>query len=273
MTHPDQTPADHRAPRPSTPDERPWALVTGATGGLGQAFAGYLARRDHNLVLVGRRTEVLDRLADRIRVDHGVQVITESVDLSDPARTTALTTDLADRGICVDTLVNNAGFGTLTTVAEADPARLAAEVAVDCQAVVQLSSTLLPAMIARGRGTIINVSSTAAFQPIPGFATYAAAKAFVLSFSRALWSETRGTGVRVTAICPGPTDTGFFDAAGDDGFPGRRRHPDQVVETAFRALSRHEPAAVDGLANKVQTTAVGLVPARLATAAAGRLFD
>ncbi|WP_257476924.1 SDR family NAD(P)-dependent oxidoreductase [Acidipropionibacterium jensenii] len=265
---------DHQQPtdRTPTPDERPWALVTGATGGLGHAFADYLAARDVNLVLTGRRTEVLAELADRIRVGHGVQVVTETVDLSDPGATTGLLADLSGRGIEIDTLVNNAGFGTLGTVAEISPDRLASEVAVDCQALVQLCSALLPAMVARHQGTIINVSSTAAFQPIPGFAGYAAAKAFVLSFSRALWQETRGSGVRVTAICPGPTSTGFFRAAGDDGFPGRRRRPDQVVRTAFSALSHHRPQAVDGLVNKVQAAAVGLLPARIATAAAGRLI-
>lgn len=252
-------------------DDRPWALVTGASGGLGHAFSRYLAASNHNLVLTGRRTDVLEELADQLRQEHGIQATTESVDLSDPKATAALTDDLAERGIQIETLINNAGFGTIGEVAALDPHRLAGEVAVDCQAVVQLCSTLLPGMIAHHRGTIVNVASTASFQPMPGFATYAAAKAFVLSFSRALWHETRSTGVRVTAICPGPTRTAFFDIAGDGNFPGLRRRPDQVVETTFEALRRNRPQVVDGVVNKVQTALSSALPTRLTAAVAGRM--
>lgn len=252
-------------------DTRPWALVTGASGGLGHAFSRYLARSGMNLILTGRRIDVLERLADQLRAEHGVEAITESVDLSDPTATGGLMDDLAERGIQVETLINNAGFGTIGEVATLDPHRLAAEVAVDCQAVVQLCATLLPGMIARRQGTIVNVASTASFQPMPGFATYAASKAFVLSFSRALWRETKGTGVRVTAICPGPTRTAFFDVAGDNSFPGLRRLPDQVVETTFAALRRNQPQAVDGVVNKVQAVLSSALPSRLTAAAAGRL--
>lgn len=260
--------------RTATRDERPWALVTGATGGLGRAFAGHLAARDYNLVLVGRRAGVLRELCDRMSTGHGVQTVALQIDLASDEQCRTLIEELGAQEITVDILVNNAGFGTLDDVAAIGPRRLADEVSVNCRALTELTAALLPAMIAARRGSIINVSSSAAFQPIPGMATYAASKRYVLDLTRALWHETRGTGVRVTAICPGPTETGFFETAGDhDGrVPGRRRHPDQVVRTTFRALERNRPIAVDGLVNRAQTALVSVIPDALTSAVANRLF-
>lgn len=260
--------------RTATRDERPWALVTGATGGLGQAFADHLAARGHNLVLVGRRAPILEEISDRFATRRGVQVVTMRIDLASGRERRTLLERLGEQEIVVDTLINNAGFGTLGDVAGIGPRRLADEVGVNCQALTELTAALLPAMFAARRGTVINVSSAAAFQPVPGLATYAASKRYVLDFTRALWHETRGTGVRVTAICPGPTDTGFFRAAGDhDGtIPGRRRRPDQVVRTAFRALERHRPVAVDGPVNRAQTALVSVLPDALTSAVADRIF-
>lgn len=260
--------------RTATRDERPWALVTGATGGLGQAFADHLAARDYNLVLVGRRVGVLEELGDRLSTRRGVQTVPLEIDLASDDQCRTLIEELGSREITVDTLINNAGFGTLDDVAAIDPRRLGAEVAVNCRALTELTAAVLPAMIAARRGSIVNVSSAAAFQPIPGLATYAAAKRYVLDFTRALWHETRGTGVRVTAICPGPTQTGFFERAGDrDGtIPGRRRRPEQVVRTAFRALEHHRPVAVDGLVNKAQVALVSLTPDALTSAVTNKMF-
>lgn len=253
----------------TTHDERDWALVTGASGGLGQAFARHLARCGVNVALTGRRREVLEQLADELRVSHGVDVVVHPCDIAVESERLDLVSDLSSRGISVETLVNNAGFGTLGEVSQLDPVRLNQEVAVNCEAVVHLCALLVPGMLAAGQGSIVNVASTAAFQPLPGFATYAATKAFVLSFTRALWAETRGTGVRVTAICPGPTETGFFDVAGSDEMMAMaRRDPDQVVRTAFDALAHHRPDAVDGLVNRIGARLASLAPTRLTMAAA-----
>lgn len=258
----------------ATRDERPWAMVTGATGGLGRAFARDLAARDYNLVLVGRREQELADLADSLTAGSGVQALCEQIDLASGGRRQTLLEELGTNGVVVDTLVNNAGFGTLGDVAALEPQRLADEVGVNCQALTELTAALLPAMLAAHRGTIVNVASTAAFQPIPGFATYAASKSYVLSFTRALWHETRGTGVRVTAICPGPIDTGFFQAAGDrhHTIPGRRRRPEQVVATTFRTLEHNRPMAVDGLVNTLQSAVIRMAPSSVSGAGAGAVF-
>ncbi|WP_130866208.1 SDR family NAD(P)-dependent oxidoreductase [Acidipropionibacterium timonense] len=234
----------------ATSDERPWALVTGASGGMGTAFCRYLAARGVNLAVTSRRADVLESLADELRVGHGVKVEVIACDIADRQARHDLVAELTDRGIGPETLINNAGFGSLGTVTELGPDDQLAQVDVNCQAVVHLCSLIVPTMVQAHRGSVINVASTAAFQPLPGFATYAATKAFVLSFTQALWQETRNTGVRVTAICPGPTRTGFFDVAGGLQ-PTASRHPDQVVRTAFDALARNRPYAVDGATNLV----------------------
>ena len=216
----------------ATRDERPWALVSGASGGLGQAFSRHLASCGVNLVVTGRRHDVLDDLADQLTTRYGIKTIVHPCDISSASERLALVNEIAGRGIIIDTLVNNAGFGAAGRIAETDPERQTSQVEVNCEAVVHLCGLLLPGMITAKRGSIINVASTAAFQPIPQFATYAASKSFVLSFSRALWAETNGTGVRATAICPGPTETGFFDVAGVPRMAaGARRDPDDVVRT------------------------------------------
>ena len=248
----------------ATRDERPWALVSGASGGLGQAFSRHLASCGVNLVVTGRRHDVLDDLADQLTTRYGIQTIVHPCDISSASEWLALVNEIAGRGIIIDTLVNNAGFGAAGRIAETDPERQTSQVEVNCEAVVHLCGLLLPGMITAKRGSIINVASTAAFQPIPQFATYAASKSFVLSFTRALWAETNGTGVRATAICPGPTETGFFDVAGVPRMAaGARRDPDDVVRTAFDALARHRPYAVDGFVNRTVARLAPHLPARL----------
>ena len=248
----------------ATRDERPWALVSGASGGLGQAFSRYLASCAVNLILTGRRHDVLNDLAGRLTTRYGIQTIVHPCDISSASQRLALIDDIAGRGIVIDTLINNAGFGAAGRISETDPVRQTSQVEVNCEAVVHLCGLLLPGMIAAKQGSIINVASTAAFQPIPQFATYAASKSFVLSFTRALWAETNGTGVRTTAICPGPTDTGFFDVAGVPRMgAGTRRDPDDVVRTAFNALAHHRPYAVDGFVNRTVARLAPHLPARL----------
>jgi short-subunit dehydrogenase len=170
---------------------------------------------------------------------------------------------LDEQGVAVDILINNAGFASHGDLAEADPGHMASQVQLNVGTLVGNTTRLLPGMVERGRGTIINVASTAGFQAVPHMAVYSATKAFVLSFTRSLWGETRGTGVTVLGICPGATDTPFFDVAGDNASVGSRRTPQQVVATALAALGGRKATVVDGAGNALVSRAVSrLVPER-----------
>lgn len=238
------------------------ALVTGATGGLGRAFAAGLADRGFNLILTARREAELKQLAKDLCERYGSRVIVMPADLGNPTDRVRLLEELA--GYRVDLLLNNAGFGDLAEVVDADPTRLSQMIEVNCQALVELTAAVLPEMNERGRGTIINVASTAAFQPIPSLAVYAATKSFVTSFTQALAAECRPHGIRVLAICPGPTETGFFEAAGDSDAMSMRRTPEQVVATTFKALDRSTKSVViDGLVNRSIAWTASLMPKQI----------
>ncbi|GAB2493967.1 SDR family oxidoreductase [Luteococcus sediminum] len=247
------------------------ALVTGASGGLGQAYCDHLAAQGHDIVLVSRRTEQMEQIAEGLRQRHHVETLVLGVDLAQQSERDRLAAELEDRGVEVGVLVNNAGFGTIGDFAEADVERMNDEIALNCAAVAHLSRLFLPAMLERGRGTVINVASTAAFQPIPTMAVYAATKSFVLSLSQALWEETRRTPVRVIAVCPGATKTPFFDTAGDDKVLSRRRTPEQVVTSTFTALERRAPSVTDGVFNALQGQVAKFSPARIAVPVARRV--
>ncbi|MFE9789508.1 SDR family NAD(P)-dependent oxidoreductase [Nocardia salmonicida] len=238
------------------------AVVTGASSGIGVEFATELARRQCNLVLVARRENRLRALAARLEADHGITVRVLSADLSVPAQLQELIRRLADTRI--DVLVNNAGFATHGTFAEQSTARISDEIAVNVGAVVALTHALVPGMVARGSGMVVNVASTAAFQPISYMAVYGATKAFVLSFTEALWGELDGKGVKVLALCPGATDTEFFDVAGESASVGGRQTPAQVAATAMKALERRHtpPSVVSGLANTWTTRLPRILPRR-----------
>lgn len=225
------------------------AVITGASSGIGAEFARQLGALGANLVLVARRRDALESLAAELRSAYGVAVDVLVTDLSTPDAARRLLAAVAELGHDVDILVDNAGFGVFGDVIRTAPERLEAEVAVNVAAVSSLSTRVLPSMMSRGHGILINVASNAAFQATPHMAVYAATKAFVLSLTRALWKEAEGTGVRVLALCPGPTQTAFFDVAGDGAQVGRRRTAAQVVESAFRALERGKPSVVDGFTN------------------------
>lgn len=239
------------------------ALVTGASGGLGQAFCDHLAAQGHDLVLVSRRVDKLEEIARSARDRFGVQATVLAHDLSEEAERDALFDEVRTRGLTVDVLVNNAGFGSMGEFAGLDVARLNDEVSLNCAAVAHLTRLFLPGMLARDKGDVINVASTAAFQPIPTMAVYAATKSFVLSLSQALWQETRRTGVRVIALCPGPTQTDFFAVAGDDSAMKVRRTPQQVVHSCFKGLDRRLPSVTDGAFNALQAQLARLMPATL----------
>ena len=237
-----------------------WALVTGASSGLGEVFARELVKRGANVVLVARSQDKLEALAQELRGGFQVSAEVLACDLSVPGAGAGLAARLGELEVRVDVLVNNAGFGLFGLLHEADPARVAQEVQLNVAALTELTCAVLPGMRARDRGAIVNVASTAAFQPLPYMAVYGATKAYVLSFTEALWAETRGTAVRVTALCPGATDTAFFDTASDNASVGTRMSPEQVVAAAFRALERRRCSVVPGLANRLLAGSTRLLP-------------
>jgi short-subunit dehydrogenase len=243
--------------------ETGWAVITGASSGLGAIFAEHLAKRGLSLVLAGRDQPRLSAVQQRVRqIRPGIEVELVVGDLRTESGIDALLAHLDGR--VIDVLVNNAGFGTYGPLSEADAGREHDMVAVNVGALVRLTHAVLPAMLARGTGGILNVASTIAFQPAPYQATYGASKAFVLSFSQALWAETRGSGVTVTALCPGPTRTGFVDALGSDvSHTAIYRHlaaPEPVVVAGLRALDRGRPVVIPGLRNRVMANAGRLTP-------------
>jgi uncharacterized protein len=236
------------------------SLVTGASSGIGEVFARELAARRSDLVLAARTQEKLESLAAELRSSAGVAVQVIAIDLAEPGAGRRLADQLRRSGLQIDVLINNAGFGLHAPMREADPDRLSQQVQLNVAALTDLTAALLPGMLERDRGAIVNVASTAAFQPVPYMAVYGATKAYVLSFSEALWAETRSTNVRVTALCPGATDTSFFAVAGEDAQVGRRMTPEQVVAAAFRALERRRPSVVTGLQNRMVANSGRLAP-------------
>ena len=239
------------------------ALVTGASAGLGTGFARMLAAEGHDLILTARRTERLDELAQELRGAHGITVTVIPADLADPDGAAALIAEIGKRGLAVNTLINNAGFGANGAVAEVGRDKLIGMIDVNCRSLVELCHAVLPGMIQMRSGGILNVASTAAFQPGPFMAVYYASKAFVLSFSEALHEEVRAHGVHVAALCPGPTRTEFFDVAGaKDDFILRRlaSDPDAVVRDGLNALKANKPIKVSGLRNAVMAGSVRFTP-------------
>lgn len=257
-------------------------LITGASTGIGAEYARQFAARGDDLVLVARSADKLEALAERLRAAHGVNVTVLPMDLSQPSAAAHLWEQTNRLGLEVDVLVNNAGAGTHGDVADTDPERLEAEVMLNCRAMVGTTARYLPGMRARGTGTIVNVASTAAFLPLPKMAVYGASKAFVLSFTEAVWSEERKHGIRVLAVCPGVTDTPFFEAAGEAAVSamslsdtlGMTRSPQQVVDSTMRALSGRKASFVDGAVNAALWRGLTRVlPTRLMVAVSSRLVE
>lgn len=194
-----------------SPSPSSTCLVTGASSGIGADIARELAGRGRGVTLVARREDRLKALADELSTKHGVRSEAVSADLSDPGSRQAMVDTIAERGLVVDVLVNNAGFSTSGKFSDTDRAAELTMVRTNVEAVVDLCAAYLPGMVSRGAGAVLNVASTAAFQPIPGQAGYAASKAFVLRLTEGMHEELRGTGVTATALCPGPVRTEFMD--------------------------------------------------------------
>lgn len=245
-------------------------LVTGASSGIGAAIAHDLARRGHGVTLVARREEPLQVLADQLLAAFDVRAEIITADLAADAPGDRLAAEIADRGLVVDVLVNNAGYSTMGPVHRSDPAAEVAMVRTDVEAVVHLCSTFLPGMVERGRGAVLNVASTAAFQPLPGQAGYAASKAFVLSYSHAVRAELAGTGVSLSVLCPGPVETGFANAMGIGDDEAAKAMPsfmwvpvETVAATAVAGLDAGHAVIIPGAANKVTAYGGWLTPRRL----------
>jgi uncharacterized protein len=232
------------------PSEGSTAVVTGASSGIGAAIAESLARRGHGLTLVARREDRLTELASRLHDEHGVRAGVVDCNLSDAGGRDRLATEIEELGLGVEILVNNAGFGSSGDFVDLDRERQAEMVTLNCETVVDLTGRYAPAMARRGRGAVINVASMAAFQPLPGQTTYAATKAFVLSFTEGLHHELKGSGVTISAVCPGPVRTEFMDAAGikrADRTPGIIwQSAEQVAEEAVKAADSGKRAVVPG---------------------------
>jgi uncharacterized protein len=251
------------------------AIVTGASSGLGAEFARTLASRGANLVLIARRKDRLIELADELASVHGVTVHPLALDLAGLGAVDVVTAFVRERGLTVDSLVNNAGFGMHGRVVEADAARIDEQIRLNVGALVGLTRAFLPDLTASGRGILVNVASTAAFQPVPFMAAYGATKAFVLSFTEAVAFETRESALRVTALCPGPTRTEFFQVVGTEEARVRDyQTPEHVVATAMRALDarRTSPSVVSGRRNAATAVMARIMPRSIVIPMAGRLM-
>jgi short-subunit dehydrogenase len=242
------------------------ALVTGASSGIGMEIARELARRVHGVTLVARSGDKLTELAEELRA-WGVRSEVLATDLADRSARAALPERIDDLGLTVDILVNNAGYTTTGAVASSDPAAEIDMVEVDVTTVVDLCSRFVPGMVERSRGAVLNVASTAAFQPLPGQASYGAAKAFVLSYTRSLAGELRGKGVSVTALCPGPVRTGFVARSGlsveeaESALPSFMYESAEVVaKMGVDALDRGRTVVIPGPANRAAAALAQLVP-------------
>jgi short-subunit dehydrogenase len=247
----------------------PVALITGASAGLGVEFARQLSKRGHGLVLAARRKDRLDALAAELGNARAV-----AIDLGERGSAATLMADIAAAGETVELLVNNAGFGLRGRVAELDAARQRAMIDLNIGALTDLCRLAASAMIERRSGGILNVASTAAFQPGPNMAVYFASKAYVLSFTEALHEELKPHGVKVSALCPGPTRTEFGDVAGfpaNGAFDRLSMDAERVVELGLKALDKNRAVAVTGAMNKIGAASTRFVPRPIVRKIAGAI--
>jgi short-subunit dehydrogenase len=242
-------------------------LVTGASSGIGEEIAGLLAGRGLGVTLVARNEAKLQALAEQLATRHGVRAEVIVADLTDMSSRTRIADVIDERGLQVNVLVNNAGFSTMGPVSRSDPAAEVAMVRTDVEAVVHLCSIFVPGMVERRSGAVLNVASTAAFQPLPGQAGYGASKAFVLSYSHALRGELRSTGVTVTVLCPGPVETGFAKAAGISDAEAAEAMPSfmwvpvgTVAKAGVDGMDADRAVVIPGMANRVSAAAGWLSP-------------
>jgi uncharacterized protein len=252
-----------------------WALVTGASAGIGEALAVELAASGANLILTARRADRLEALAQRLGNEYKIQTQVVAADLADPAAPQQLFDATEGRGTAIDVLINNAGFGYYGEFVTGDPAWQRAMVDVNCTAVIDLTRLFLPKMVERRRGYVMIVASTAAYQPVAYMATYAATKAFDRMLAEALAEETARFGIKVSALCPGPTESEFGKVAGSPAAASSGRGFQTAEEVARRGLEglvRGKHWVLPSFANGASVFIQRFVPRRLITGAAERMF-
>lgn len=252
-----------------------WALVTGASAGIGKALAEELASGGTNLVLTARRRERLEALAQQLSAQHKIRTEVIVADLAQPDAPERILQFTEEQGIEIDLLINNAGFGAYGAFHAVDPGRLVEMVQVNCAAVVHLTRLFLPDMVARRGGDILILASTASFQGVPYISTYAATKAFDLIFAEGLAEEVKPYGVRVCALCPGSTESEFAEVAGQTEVAAVKRHREsaqKVARVGLRALAAGKSYVISGFGNYLGAHSQRLVPRRLVTSLAARIF-
>lgn len=248
-------------------------LITGASSGIGEVFARKLAAGGHNLLLVARSEEKLINLCNELGRIKSTRAQYVAMDLSEPDAPARLFEETQRRGLEIDFLINNAGFGSMGDFAKLDLQRELDMIDLNVRSLVQLTHLFLAPMREKKSGSLINVASTAGFQPVPFMATYAATKAFVLSFSEALWEENRPHGVKVMALCPGVTDTNFFEASRMQRPPARiSQTAADVVDTALRGLARGKSSVISGWTNFLMVESERLAPRSLVLRTAGMVL-
>lgn len=251
-----------------------WALVTGASAGIGVALASQLAEGGTHLVLTARRRDRLESLATTLKEKHKIQVRTFVADLAQPNAPQEIHSYTKAQGLAIELLINNAGFGQYGELTQVDPQRLLDMVQVNCAAVVHLARLFLPDMIARKRGDVLILASTASFQAVPYISTYAATKAFDLLFAEGLAEEMKPHGIRVCALCPGATESEFHVVAGQEKFTGKHQQEtaEKVARVGLEALAAGKSYVISGLGNYLGAQSQRIVPRRLVTRIAANMF-
>ncbi|WP_297924640.1 SDR family oxidoreductase [uncultured Agitococcus sp.] len=249
-------------------------VITGASSGIGEALAHLFAREQQTLVLVARRKDKLEGLAKALNSKYGVKVHVIALDLQQMGAAAQLMNEVSNLKLTVDTLVNNAGFGVSAPFAKSDASQTSGMMQLNMVALTELTHMVLPMMLERGHGRIMNIASVVAFQPCPYFAVYAATKAYVLSFTEALAEEMRGRGILVTAVCPGSTATEFHDVAHTKGslLTQIQDTAETVAEEGYKALNNGKSVVVTGLMNKPLPLVNRLVPRKAMTWATSKLM-
>jgi uncharacterized protein len=249
-----------------------WALITGASAGIGVALAQELALGGTKLVLTARRKGRLEDLAHTLTATYKVATEVFPADLADPAAPEKIFSFTKEKGIEIDLLINNAGFGQYGEFHRIEKQRLLDMVQVNCHAVVHLTHLFLPPMIARRRGDILTLASTASFQAVPYISTYAATKAFDLLFAEGLAEEMKPYGIRICALCPGSTESEFAAVAGQEKFKRRAETAEKVAHTGLKALAAGKSYVISGLGNYLGAHGERLVPRRFVTKVAAGMF-
>ena len=250
-----------------------WALITGASAGIGVALAEELAAGGTHLVLTARRLDKLQEVAEGLRKKHSIQTQVVAADLARRGAPQEIYAFTKEKGLRIDLLINNAGFGQYGELPQVEAQRLLDMVEVNCTAVVHLTRLYLPEMVAQRSGDILILASTASFQAVPFISTYAATKAFDLFFAEGLAEEMKPHGIRVCALCPGSTESEFHAVAGQEAFTARNQEPaDKVARTGLQALAAGKSYVISGLGNYLGAHSQRLVPRRVVTRVAANMF-